>query len=591
LDKKASISWLFLCKENNLNKILSELSNFYKIGHFDEIIKLIQENPQLLRDIKIANLLAVAYRRIGKFEQSQKCFQSIISASKLPGVCVSYAMLLSDMKQFEKSCELLEDAIKLDSGYFDAFLNLGIVATKKGDQRKALNAYKKAHQLKPQHFGASLGLIQSLIVMEDLSRALDLCEKSKFDKPKQLSLALLTIKIKLKQFRLVEAEKDLSALIKIYPSSLDIRLLMARLMLQKGDVVESTKYLKSLNSESPCDTEVQTLLFECLISSKAQNPFEFYELACQKEVNKSLITDYFFKLMKLKDFYAAQKLMETNNLLFSGDDTFPVLMSMVYREMNSFDKAFEQLNKIDTKSTSYHSALYENVIMLLCDKQYEDAYNGVLEGIELVPESSRWKSLEYTCLKHFPSVNAIDLTEKIWITDNLLKPELLKELKLYLLSLHEIKNEFIMQSIRDGSQTEGNLFHRNVSILNKVKTLFMEALQMSCEKRGLPYSGILNGAWSILMNEGGKHVNHIHSEGTYSACFYVSIPNVCKEQGNGWFKCGGANISQAFIDDDDYYIEPMENRLVIFPSHLTHGTNLLSGTEQRLTLAFDYKVI
>jgi tetratricopeptide (TPR) repeat protein len=574
-----------------LNKVLSELSRFYQIGHFDQIIKLIEANSQLLQDIQIANLLAVAYRRTGLFEQSQKCFESILSNSQHSGIHVSYAMLLSDMKLFDKAYEHFESAVKLNSDYFDAFLNLGIVATKRGDKRKALGAYKQAHQLKPQHFGALSGLINSLIVIEDLSSAIKLCQDSTLNQHHQLSLALFTIKIKLKQFKLVEVEKDISLLLDIHPSSFDIKLLMSRLMLQKGDISEGIKLLKSLHYKSPCDIEVQTLIFECLTSSKAQNPFEFYELACQKEINKTLIIDYFFKLMKVKKFGDAQRLIETHHLHFKGDDNIHILNSIIFREMNSFDKAFEQLKQISIDSTSYGSALYEKVITFLCEKKYEEAYRGVLEGIDLEPEASRWKSLEYTCRKYFPFVNPIDLTDNIWIADNLLDVELLKELKQYLLSLHELRKEFIMQSIRDGNQTEGNLFHRNVSILNKVKKLLIEVLQDNCQKRNLPYSGIMNGAWSILMNENGHHVNHVHSEGTYSACFYISIPDVCKEDGNGWFKCGGANISQNFVDEDDYYIEPMENRLVIFPSHLSHGTNPLSGIEQRLTLAFDYKII
>ncbi|UJF23252.1 putative 2OG-Fe(II) oxygenase [Shewanella sp. OMA3-2] len=573
-----------------MDKILSELSHCYRNGLFNEIIKLVEANPQLLRNIQVANLLAVSYRRIGAFESSKKCFESILVSSKHPGIYVSYAMLLSEMKQFQKACQLLEKAIELDPVYFDAFLNLGIVATEKGDYKKGLNSYKKALQIKPQHFGAYLGYIQSLMRVEDLNRALVLCMQAKFDAPYQLTFRLLAVTIKLKQFSLIEAEKDLLALMDTYPSRLDVKVLMVRLMLQKGDVLESIEILKEINTEAPYDIEVQTLLFECLMSSKAHHPFEFYELACQSQVNKPLLIDYFLKLMKLKYFDVAEQLIEVNAIEVKEDDTFSVLKAMVYREKHCFAKSLAQLEHIDINNALYASALYEKAVTLLCAKEYYQAYENVLEGIKLEPEVSRWQSLEYTCRKCLSLVSSIDLTTDIWIIDNLLTPELLNELKMFLLSLHKLKKDFIMQSIRDGSQTEGNLFHRDIPILNKVKAQFIEQLQINCKKRGVIHTGVINGAWSILMGENGKHVNHTHSEGTYSACFYVLIPKGCKEQGNGWFKCGGANISQTFIDEDDYYIEPIENRLVIFPSHLSHGTNSLVGTEKRLTLAFDYKV-
>lgn len=574
-----------------MDEILSELSHCYRNRLFDEVIKLIEANPQLLRDFQVANLLAVSYRRIGDFESSRKCFESILLTSKHPGVYVSYAMLLSEIKQFEKACQLLEEAIQLDHNYFDAFVNLGIVATEIGDYRRALNAYKKALKVKPQHFGAYLGHIQSLIMLEELQDALEFCIQAKFDEQYLLTFTLLAVKIKLKQFRLIEAEKDLLKLIDMYPSRLDIKVLAARLMLQKGDGVEGIKLLKKINAETPYDIEVQTLLFECLMSNKANNPFEFYEVACQAGVNKSLIIDYFLKLMKLKSFDTAEQLIEVNANEFKGDDTFSILKAMVYREQYCFVKALEQLKHIDAKHNLYGPALYEKTVTQLCARQYHEAYESVQKGIELEPKASRWRSLEYTCRKHAASVGQINLTENIWITDNLLMPELLNELKVFVLSLHKLKKEFIMQSIRDGSQTEGNLFHRDVPILNKVKKQFIEQVKFNCQKRNLPYIGVINGAWSILMNENGKHVNHIHSEGTYSACFYISIPKECKKGGNGWFKCGGSNLSQTFTDEDDYYIEPIENRLVIFPSHLTHGTSPLNGSEKRLTLAFDYKII
>ena len=47
----------------------------------------------------------------------------------------------------------------------------------------------------------------------------------------------------------------------------------------------------------------------------------------------------------------------------------------------------------------------------------------------------------------------------------------------------------------------------------------------------------LAGAWSVRLNSGGFHINHIHPEGWLSSAFYVRLPDRMQGQ-EGWLKFG-----------------------------------------------------
>ena len=49
-----------------------------------------------------------------------------------------------------------------------------------------------------------------------------------------------------------------------------------------------------------------------------------------------------------------------------------------------------------------------------------------------------------------------------------------------------------------------------------------------------------NGCWSVKLTSGGRHVNHIHSEGWISSAYYASVPEETRAGASkaGWIKLG-----------------------------------------------------
>lgn len=99
-----------------------------------------------------------------------------------------------------------------------------------------------------------------------------------------------------------------------------------------------------------------------------------------------------------------------------------------------------------------------------------------------------------------------------------------------------------------------------------------------------------NGCWSVKLTGGGRHVNHIHSEGWISSAYYASVPEETQnsgEGGPGWIKFGEPPFKTQPETPPQRWIQPRAGLLVLFPSFLWHGTAPISEGVTRVTAPFD----
>lgn len=98
-----------------------------------------------------------------------------------------------------------------------------------------------------------------------------------------------------------------------------------------------------------------------------------------------------------------------------------------------------------------------------------------------------------------------------------------------------------------------------------------------------------NGCWSVKLTGGGRHVNHIHSEGWISSAYYASVPAETQsgEGKAGWIKFGEPPFVTAPEAPPQKWIQPEAGLLVLFPSYLWHGTEPISEGATRITAPFD----
>jgi tetratricopeptide (TPR) repeat protein len=200
----------------------------------------------------------------------------------------------------------------------------------------------------------------------------------------------------------------------------------------------------------------------------------------------------------------------------------------------------------------------------------------------------RWQWLEGDLER---LVSVIDLTPDL--------PEL-GLLEQTLRSLHVGTGEYLDQSVRGGSQTDGPLFSKIDPTIRKLRAAVVSAVEghvqnlpprdsshpllASARDRRMRFSG----SWSVLLRGSGYHANHVHPRGWISSALYVRLPEpgAVDPPHASWLTLGEPQAGLGVDLPPLREVEPKPGRLVLFPSYMWHGTRPFA-TGERLTVAFD----
>ncbi len=167
-------------------------------------------------------------------------------------------------------------------------------------------------------------------------------------------------------------------------------------------------------------------------------------------------------------------------------------------------------------------------------------------------------------------------------------------------SIHLARGEYLDQSVRGGTQTDGPLFCRIEPEIRQLRSAVVEAVDefrrtLPPADPGHPFLAHRRdqlirfaGSWSVRLRSGGRHSNHVHPQGWISSALYVSLPErkADEPEDSGWFTLGSPDERLELDLPPWRKIEPKEARLVLFPSWMWHGTVPFREGE-RLTVAFD----
>ena len=169
-------------------------------------------------------------------------------------------------------------------------------------------------------------------------------------------------------------------------------------------------------------------------------------------------------------------------------------------------------------------------------------------------------------------------------------------------ALHLAKGEYVDQSVRGGTQTDGPLLSRIDPVIRRLRKAIVGAVQSYVAQlpETDPRHPLLSrqrdrrirfsGSWSVRLRSGGRHANHTHPEGWISSALYVSLPSRTPDDAvdAGWFALGEPQEQLGIALPTRRKIEPRVAHLVLFPSWMWHGTIPFSQGE-RLTVAFDVR--
>jgi uncharacterized protein (TIGR02466 family) len=162
--------------------------------------------------------------------------------------------------------------------------------------------------------------------------------------------------------------------------------------------------------------------------------------------------------------------------------------------------------------------------------------------------------------------------------------------------LHRRTGEPIDQSVRGGSQTDGNLLARAEPEIRRLRAAILEAVAEHVAHLPPPVEGHptlvanrspieVEGAWSVRLTDQGFHVDHVHPHGWFSSALYIALPDDAAASGNGRLTFGACRELRPEVQPFRT-VEPQVGRLVLFPSTMWHGTEPFAEGE-RISVAFD----
>ena len=178
------------------------------------------------------------------------------------------------------------------------------------------------------------------------------------------------------------------------------------------------------------------------------------------------------------------------------------------------------------------------------------------------------------------------------------KEAFLVELAATLAALHEGAAQPPEQSLRNGTQTSGDLraVHSPViraffAAIDPLIRRYMAELGAGDDPLRARNSGgyAIAGCWSNRLRSDGHHVDHMHPQGWLSSAFYVEVPPEVQTSAShaGWLQFGRPGIRTRPVLEPAHFERPVPGRLILFPSYMWHGTTPFTSAEPRTTIAFD----
>lgn len=174
-------------------------------------------------------------------------------------------------------------------------------------------------------------------------------------------------------------------------------------------------------------------------------------------------------------------------------------------------------------------------------------------------------------------------------------------LAVHLRRLHVASHAPLDQSVRGGTQTDGNLLVRDEAPIRALRTLILQRVREHIAQLPPAIDGHptllrrrdplrIAGSWSVRLCNEGFHSDHIHSQGWISSALYISLPGAtpdgdAPDRHAGWLSLGECRELVPGLTPFRL-VEPRLGRLVLFPSTMWHGTRAFPAGE-RLTIAFD----
>ncbi|HET9391727.1 MAG TPA: tetratricopeptide repeat protein [Steroidobacteraceae bacterium] len=175
----------------------------------------------------------------------------------------------------------------------------------------------------------------------------------------------------------------------------------------------------------------------------------------------------------------------------------------------------------------------------------------------------------------------------------------LADVKSSLGRLHDpLGHALLFQSLRRGTETTQDLSRSPDPAVRALFGAFAGPIERYIARMGPGTDPLrrrksvrwrFNGSWSVRLRTSGFHTNHVHPRGWISSACYIDLPESMRDADtqDGVLTFAEPSIPTTPRLAAEYFVRPTAGMLVLFPSYFWHGTVPFSGSQTRLTVAFD----
>ena len=177
----------------------------------------------------------------------------------------------------------------------------------------------------------------------------------------------------------------------------------------------------------------------------------------------------------------------------------------------------------------------------------------------------------------------------------------LREVASELAALHAFRTHPLGQSVRGGSQLTIQAAELARPLIKSLFDSIGASLQRFITKLGSGDDpvrarstgrGAISGAWSVRLDSGGHHADHVHPQGWLSSACYIALPpsvgaGAAAQDRAGWLRLGQPAFKTEPPLAAEHFVKPEAGLLVLFPAYMWHGVEPFESDQPRLSVAFD----
>ncbi|MAP60264.1 MAG: hypothetical protein CME49_00440 [Halieaceae bacterium] len=566
---------------------------------------------QSATDADVWQLIALARKGQLDLAGAEVAFKQSIDLHPAPAVVTNLGNLYRQMDREQDALACYNRAIEAAPSHLPARVNKGRSLLALSRLEEATTLYTDILEELPEHTNARIGLAQSLQRRGQTRAATLHFEKALAHEPENAA-ALNGLGVMQKvSGRPKEASRTLKRAVASAPTAPEVRTNLASALALSGEETEAVNAYREALRLDPLNPELHDW-FNGYLSTLAHPEYlhSYAEALDQHPAAGPLAIAYARKLLLGQKGEQALQVLAAVPI---GDDQTRAYLacerSHIFREMGEFDEAVIAAREAHRllPDLPRHTLELATAIMA-ADADYEEAVECLLPLTSSEACGQDTWAAYATALRYAERRDAYDQLvdyEKYVGLRHIETPEghdsltaFLQALRDHLMSLHITRHHPVGQSLQHGTQTLDDLFSRDEPVIDALKVALANAVRSFTE--GLPPSEehplarrqtgqiAFSDSWSVLLRNKGFHKNHYHSHGWLSSAFYLTLPDVVSAVGKeGWIKFGEPGFRARKPLGPEYWLQPEEGALAIFPSYLWHGTEALQSDVERMTVGFD----